>query len=95
MMTASDHSYRADDNTCFLGIDLGSTTAKYVLLDSQGQVLAHNYVRHQSAVVEVLLKELAALSSYEEEPLYVIFTGSAALSLASSLPASVIGPGSA
>ena len=87
MMTASDHSYRADDNTCFLGIDLGSTTAKYVLLDSQGQVLAHNYVRHQSAVVEVLLKELAALSSYEEAPLYVIFTGSAALSLASSLQA--------
>ena len=87
MMTASDHSYRSDDNTCFLGIDLGSTTAKYVLLDSQGQVLAHNYVRHQSAVVEVLLKELAALSSYEEAPLHVIFTGSAALSLASSLQA--------
>ena len=87
MMTASDHNNRADDNTCFLGIDLGSTTAKYVLLNSQGQVLAHNYVRHQSAVVEVLLQELKSLSSYDEAPLYVTFTGSAALSLASSLEA--------
>ena len=87
MKPASD---RIDDNTCYLGIDLGSTTAKYVLLNAQGQVLAQNYVRHQSAVVEVLLKELQALAQYDDAPLAVTFTGSAALSLASSLQAPFI-----
>ncbi len=90
MKTANDRTVNAYDHSCFLGIDLGSTTAKYVLLNAQGQVLAHNYVRHQSAVVEVLLKELSMLSEYEQAPLYVTFTGSAALSLASSLHAPFI-----
>ena len=35
----------------YLGVDLGSTTAKYVLMDSDAQILRKSYVRHQSAVV--------------------------------------------
>lgn len=49
--------------TYYLGIDLGSTTVKYALLDATGKLLAQNYVRHQSAVVDTLVYELNALSS--------------------------------
>lgn len=69
----------------YLGIDLGSTTAKYVLLNSFGDVLAKNYVRHQSLVVEALTKELLKLDSYFDVPLKVNFTGSAALNIADDL----------
>ena len=41
-----------------LGIDLGSTTIKYVLLDEKGTTLARKYLRHQSAVVETLRQML-------------------------------------
>ncbi len=69
----------------YLGVDLGSTTAKYVLMDSKANILRKSYVRHQSAVVEVLIKELSALSDFAHAPLTVNFTGSAALNLAESL----------
>ncbi len=69
----------------YLGVDLGSTTAKYVLLDNEGKVLCRSYERHQSAVVEVLIKELSKLSEYYDVPLKVNFTGSAALNLADSI----------
>lgn len=49
--------------TRYLGIDLGSTTVKYALLDASGKVLAKNYVRHQSAVAETLVHELQSLSA--------------------------------
>lgn len=69
----------------YLGVDLGSTTAKYVLMDSNANVLRKSYVRHQSAVVAVLIKELSALKDFYEVPLHVNFTGSAALNLATAL----------
>lgn len=37
-----------------LGLDLGSTTVKYVLLDSDGARLAADYRRHRSAVLTTL-----------------------------------------
>ena len=69
----------------YLGVDLGSTTAKYVLMDSDAQILRKSYVRHQSAVVAVLIKELSELRDFYDVPLRVNFTGSAALNLAESL----------
>lgn len=44
-----------------LGIDIGSTTLKWVLLDSDYQVVDKNYVRHQANHAVVLLEQLQAL----------------------------------
>ena len=33
-----------------LGLDVGSTTMKYVLLDEQDQILAQDYLRHASKI---------------------------------------------
>lgn len=69
-----------------LGIDLGSTTVKYVLLDPDGSVVAHAYQRHASAVTATLislLRELAA--SYPHLRTRVRLTGSGALTLSERL----------
>lgn len=68
----------------FLGVDLGSTTVKYVLLDDSGAVLAKSYVRHQSAVRETLCRILSELQSIPGK-LSVALTGSGALALAETL----------
>ncbi len=68
----------------FLGVDLGSTTVKYVLMDDSGAVLAKNYVRHQSAVRETLCRILSELQSISGK-LCVALTGSGALALAETL----------
>ena len=74
------------DNKYYLGIDLGSTTVKYVLLNAQGQLLQQDYVRHQSAVFSTLLACLQDLEfSFPQAKVYVNFTGSAALALAEYL----------
>ena len=44
-----------------LGLDLGSTTVKYVLLDDDRKILARDYRRHKSDLiltVRTLLSEL-------------------------------------
>ena len=72
-----------------LGIDLGSTTIKYVLLDEAGNAVARNYVRHKSAVAETLQLALGELArKYPEaavSPIRVLFSGSGALRLAEAL----------
>ncbi len=76
-----------------LGIDLGSTTIKYVLLDEKGQTLARSYVRHQSAVVETLrsmLSELACRVELAGHGMRVIFSGSGALGLAQQVQAAFV-----
>ena len=50
-----------------LGIDLGSTTIKYVLLDGAGASVARNYVRHKSAVAETLIASLRELAQAHPE----------------------------
>ena len=60
-----------------LGIDLGSTTIKYVLLDGAGASVARNYVRHKSAVAETLIASLRELAQAHPEaagqPVRVLF----------------------
>ena len=72
-----------------LGIDLGSTTIKYVLLDGAGASVARNYVRHKSAVAETLIASLRELAKAHPEaagqPVRVLFSGSGALRLAEAL----------
>lgn len=72
-----------------LGIDLGSTTIKYVLLNEAGDAIARNYVRHKSAVSETLIGALRDLDrscpQAANSPVRVLFSGSGALRLAEAL----------
>ena len=75
-----------DFTTYSLGIDLGSTTVKYVLLTSQGEILDRAYVRHQSAVIPTLIKILEDLALKHPNTLVkVSLTGSSALALCEAI----------
>ena len=41
-----------------IGLDLGSTTIKAMVLDSAGNALFHKYIRHNAKVYEVLFAVL-------------------------------------
>lgn len=69
-----------------LGIDLGSTTVKLVLLDDTDKILFKCYERHMSNVFEKVLELLERL--YEQignKSLKLVITGSGGLSLAEKL----------
>lgn len=72
-----------------LGIDLGSTTVKYVLLNAQRETLARAYVRHKSDVRGTLLAVVLELveKAGAADPVRVLFSGSGALGLAEALQA--------
>ncbi|MFA7659912.1 MAG: acyl-CoA dehydratase activase-related protein [Anaerovoracaceae bacterium] len=69
-----------------LGIDIGSTTIKLILLDLENQVLYKRYERHMSNVFEKfeeMIKDLIAL--YTEISCTVTITGSGGLALSNLL----------
>lgn len=74
-----------------LGIDVGSTTVKLVLLNDQTEIIYSRYERHMSNVfskVEELLKDLneeMALKSIDISKLNAVITGSGGLSLSKLL----------
>lgn len=85
-MSQDAQSTAQKSETFRLGIDLGSTTVKYVLLGSDGCVLAHAYQRHASAVTATLINLLTELSkNYPHLQTRVRLTGSGALSLSERL----------
>ncbi len=66
-----------------IGIDIGSTTVKIVILDEQDRTVYHTYQRHMSRVREKtaeLLREL--LPQYAGQPVQVAITGSAGFGVA-------------
>lgn len=66
-----------------LGIDIGSTTVKLVLMDDENQILYSKYERHMSNVfdkVEELIDEM--YEKMGDMPLKAVITGSGGLSLA-------------
>ncbi|MDQ7032959.1 MAG: acyl-CoA dehydratase activase [Desulfonauticus sp.] len=66
----------------YLGIDLGSTTAKLAVFDEDLNLIFQRYIRHRARVREVLLNELWANKGlFEGKELSVTFTGSAAMGL--------------
>lgn len=71
----------------FLGLDIGSTTVKAVVLNSHGNVLFSRYRRHLSEVknclVSIIRDVLAAFPAKKDWPLCI--TGSGAISLAEEL----------
>lgn len=68
--------------TLSLGIDVGSTTVKAVVIDENNKVLYSNYVRHGSKVKEVTLYELDEIrQKVGQGPFTISFTGSSGLGL--------------
>ena len=66
-----------------IGLDLGSTTAKYAVVDSDGKLLESDYRRHGAAVKETALALLSELrAKYPDTAFELMLTGSAALDLA-------------
>ena len=66
-----------------IGLDVGSTTAKIVALDSNGQVVYSSYRRHKADVkgaVEIFLQELSHILNGEQFVLAI--TGSVGLGVA-------------
>lgn len=68
-----------------LGIDVGSTTVKTVITDSEGNIVYSKYQRHFSKVKETVIDQLRLIrADYPEESFTVCITGSAGLGLADS-----------
>lgn len=60
-----------------LGIDIGSTSLKGVLLDDNGAVVFKKYLRHHAAILPVLLDFLHDVEPIaQQNPVAVMFTGS-------------------
>ncbi len=71
---------------CYLGIDLGSTTAKMVALDMEFNLIFHTYVRHKARVKEILLKELKSQKDFfKDKKLKIALTGSAAMGICETI----------
>lgn len=69
-----------------LGIDVGSTTIKLVLLDSKDNIIYSKYERHYSNIKEttaLLIKE--AFNKYKNYDITAMMTGSSGLSLSKDL----------
>ena len=69
-----------------LGIDVGSTTLKYVVLDDSGTLLRSEYLRHYSRIAENLGRLLAGLEEqFPGEKMELALSGSAGMGLADEL----------
>ena len=72
-----------------VGIDIGSTTLKCVVLDERGNILYKSYERHLSRVRQLTRDKFSELQELlKSHPLKVALTGSAALGVSekSGLP---------
>jgi len=79
----------AATDSLFLGIDVGSTTAKAVVVDASGALLAHGIRRHRGQLHEAvaeLLDELGGLGEFRARGV----TGSVGVSLAQELGATPV-----
>ncbi|MCR4761539.1 MAG: acyl-CoA dehydratase activase [Oscillospiraceae bacterium] len=68
-----------------LGIDVGSTTVKTVVIDENKTILSHCYQRHLSRVRETVAEQITALQEkFPDAQFRICITGSAGLGLAQS-----------
>ncbi len=75
-----------NENTYSLGIDIGSTTVKIAILDSEKNVLFSDYERHFANIQETLLSLLTKASdSLGSITVHPMITGSGGLTLAKHL----------
>ena len=69
-----------------LGIDIGSTTVKLVMLNHENQIIYSRYERHMSNIFEKLEELIRELyEEYPEESVCVMVTGSGGLALSQLL----------
>lgn len=69
-----------------LGIDIGSTTVKLVLLSDSGEIQYSRYERHMSNVFETVVSLMEDMyAQYPEETVRAVITGSGGLSLSQLL----------
>ncbi len=74
-----------------LGIDVGSTTLKAVLLDKNDQMIYKSYERHKSRVRELCVEKLVELKDYlVNKEIKIAITGSAGLGIAASSEVSFV-----
>ncbi len=65
-----------------LGIDIGSTTIKYVVLDDAGRCIDQDYQRHSCQITEKLIEVLQKVSAkYNQPAMALAVSGSAAMGL--------------
>lgn len=71
-----------------LGIDVGSTTVKLVLLNEQDEILYQKYERHMSSVFDKVRDLLIQMQQeMGEMDVQVVITGSGGLALADKIGA--------
>ncbi len=71
-----------------IGLDIGSTTIKCVVLDEEGKLIHSVYTRHFSHIKENLLKVLSELEEkglISNEEIYIGMSGSAGMGIANAL----------
>ena len=79
----SDLSSSPATRASHLGMDLGSTTAKIVLVDPFNNIIFQRYDRHQAEVLSTLLSMLEDLQRMSGDiAVHPVFTGSAGMGLA-------------
>lgn len=70
-------------STYQVGLDIGSTTAKMVVLDGSKQVVFSRYKRHQANIMGVLKEELSELTAaIGEAAVKIKVTGSVGMGIA-------------
>jgi predicted CoA-substrate-specific enzyme activase len=73
----------SEEQVLYLGVDIGSTTVKTVVLSSADEILYSTYQRHNAKVKETLIQELQEVEKlYPDTPFILALTGSAGLGLA-------------
>ena len=71
-----------------LGIDVGSTTVKLVLLNEHGEILYQKYERHMSSVFDKVSELLTKMQNeIGDVDVKVVITGSGGLALADKIGA--------
>lgn len=74
------------ERSVFLGLDIGSTTAKLALVAADGKLLEAQYLRHGAAVRQTLSTMLDQLAlKYPGMAVSAAITGSASLGLSETL----------
>ena len=74
-----------------IGLDLGSTTIKCVVLDEEGKILFHKYERHMSLISGMTARLLREVSrAFGNEEMLVTLSGSAGMGMANDLGLSFV-----
>ena len=69
-----------------LGIDIGSTSLKGIILNQENQVIYRRYTRHHASIIPVLLDLLEdATPLIGDESIQIMFTGSIGMGISERL----------